>query len=267
MTSVPLVSALPAATDGRPPLLFVHGAWHGAWCWQRHFFPYFRERGWGCHALDLRGHGERRGEGSLRWHRIDDYVDDVAAAAAQLDGPPIVVGHSMGGFVVQRYLERSDPVHAAVLLAPAPASGVLRTTLSIARRHPWRFVKTNATMSLFPLVDGDALAREHFFGTELPDDEVRGYRRQLGDESYRAFLDMLLFVRPKAVTRVPVHVVGAADDTVFTVDEVTSHGGTLRGRGCGHRRPSARRHARYALARRRRCGGQLARRPRSSLTN
>ena len=29
-----LHSALPAEPDGRPPVLLVHGAYHGAWCWE-----------------------------------------------------------------------------------------------------------------------------------------------------------------------------------------------------------------------------------------
>jgi pimeloyl-ACP methyl ester carboxylesterase len=29
-----LVEHRPAADDGRPPLLFVHGLGHGAWCWE-----------------------------------------------------------------------------------------------------------------------------------------------------------------------------------------------------------------------------------------
>ena len=27
------------------PLLFVHGAWHAAWCWDEHFLSYFADRG------------------------------------------------------------------------------------------------------------------------------------------------------------------------------------------------------------------------------
>jgi hypothetical protein len=27
------------------PLLFVHGSWHGAWCWDEHFLDYLRRQG------------------------------------------------------------------------------------------------------------------------------------------------------------------------------------------------------------------------------
>lgn len=73
-----IISKIPE-TENRPaPLLFVHGAWHGAWCWEKYFLPYFASHGYTAHALSLRGHGGSPGEEHLRWTRIGDYVDDVA---------------------------------------------------------------------------------------------------------------------------------------------------------------------------------------------
>jgi pimeloyl-ACP methyl ester carboxylesterase len=39
------------------PLLFVHGGWHAAWCWDEHFLDFFAERGFHAVAVSLRGHG------------------------------------------------------------------------------------------------------------------------------------------------------------------------------------------------------------------
>lgn len=47
------------------PLLFIHGAWHGAWCWEK-FLSYFAEHGYESHALSLRGHGNSEGRGGIR---------------------------------------------------------------------------------------------------------------------------------------------------------------------------------------------------------
>lgn len=41
----------------RPPVVLVHGAWHGAWCWEKNFLDYFPARGWETHAFSFRGHG------------------------------------------------------------------------------------------------------------------------------------------------------------------------------------------------------------------
>jgi pimeloyl-ACP methyl ester carboxylesterase len=51
----------------------------------------------------LRGHGASEGRDRIRWHSIADYVSDVAQVAGQLSRSPVVIGHSMGGFTVQKY--------------------------------------------------------------------------------------------------------------------------------------------------------------------
>ena len=39
------VAGLAASASTRPPLVFVHGSYHAAWCFAEHFMPYFAERG------------------------------------------------------------------------------------------------------------------------------------------------------------------------------------------------------------------------------
>jgi pimeloyl-ACP methyl ester carboxylesterase len=213
-----VISRLPEQPNSAPPLLFVHGAWHGAWCWAEFFLPYFAGLGYACHALSLRGHGAS--PGGLRFASLAGYVADMADIAATLPAPPIVIGHSMGGAVIQKYLE-TRPAPCAVLLASMPPAGVLATTLRIAAHHPVRFLAANLTMSLYGLVNTPALAREMFFSASMPDDQVRKYAALLRDESYRAFLDMLAFNLPSPhKVNTPVLVLGGAEDTIFHPDEV-----------------------------------------------
>ena len=40
-----------------PPILFVHGMWHGGWCWEKFFVPFFRDGGFDARAMNLRKHG------------------------------------------------------------------------------------------------------------------------------------------------------------------------------------------------------------------
>ncbi|MCK7510983.1 MAG: lysophospholipase [Desulfobacterales bacterium] len=89
------------------PILFIHGAWHGAWCWEEYFLPYFASKGYDAYALSLRGHGNSEGREGLRWWSISDYVDDVSQIVGQIHKIPILVGHSMGGLIVQKYLQSS----------------------------------------------------------------------------------------------------------------------------------------------------------------
>lgn len=213
-------SRSPTSNPQPTTLLFVHGAWHGAWCWEEHFLDYFATRGYPTSALDLRGHGRSDGRERLRWHRIADYVEDVKRVADELPSPPILIGHSMGGAVVQKYLEQ-HAAPGAVLLASVPAAGVLRATLRYAQRHPIAFLKGNLTLSLYPFVASAALARDAFFSESMPAELVQNYFARIQDESYLAFLDMMLFnlPRPERVG-VPMLVLGAANDALFLPSEI-----------------------------------------------
>ena len=202
------------------PLLFVHGAWHAAWCWEEFFLDHFPGLGYEVAALSLRGHGGSASDRSLRRHRIADYVADVAAVAAELPAPPVVIGHSMGGYVVQHYLAR-HPAAAGVLLASAPPGGVWRTTLRTLVRHPLRFLWANLSLSLYPLVNTPALARELFYSESVAEADVQRWAARLGDESFLAFLDMLLLDRPDpGAVQVPLRVLGGERDAVFHAPEV-----------------------------------------------
>ncbi len=211
---------LPDANSHATPLLFVHGAWHSSWCWAEHFLPYFAAHGYTSYTLDLRGHGKSDGVKQLRWVSISNYVADVEQAVRQLERPPVLIGHSMGGLVVQKYLEK-HAVPAAVLLASVPPTGALRTTLRIAVTHPLEFVKANATMKLYPIVGTPQLTREAFFSANMPDEQVQTYFARMQNESYRAFLDMIVFSLPRpARVKSPVLVLGGEKDTIFNRKEV-----------------------------------------------
>ncbi len=201
------------------PLLFVHGAWHGAWCWEN-FLPYFAAHGYPSYAVSLRGHGASEGRERLRWTRVHEYVDDVAEVVSNLPQPPILIGHSLGGLVVQKYLEKKSAT-TAVLLAPVPIHGVLPITLRVVRRHPLAFIRTNLTLSLYPLIGTPEMARELFFSSGTDSETLGKNYARMQDESYLTFLDMLAFAlpRPQRVTT-PVLILGAANDAIFSPAEL-----------------------------------------------
>ena len=209
-----LISRHPPTPAQATPLLFVHGAFHGAWCWDEHVLEFFAQHGFAAHALSLRGHGASAGRRRLRWSRLAEYVADVAQVARSLPHPPVVIGHSMGGAVVQHYLG-CHAAPAGVLLASVPPAGALPVALRLARRHPLQFAKANLTLSLLPLVATPDLAHEAFFSARMPIEQVLRYARRLQDESYCAFLDLLGLdlPRPQRVTA-PLLVLGAAEDTM-----------------------------------------------------
>ena len=144
------------------PILFIHGMWHAAWCWAEYFLPYFSQHGYAAYAISIRGHGSSEGKKKLRWSSLDDYISDVSHVINQMEEPPIPVGHSMGGMIIQKYLEKNK-TPAAVLLASTPPKGVLATTARTFIRHPLPVIKSSLTLSMSPIVSTPELVQEAFF--------------------------------------------------------------------------------------------------------
>jgi pimeloyl-ACP methyl ester carboxylesterase len=196
-------------------ILLVHGAWNGPWSWDQ-FAAHLVERGHDVRAAQLRGHDQAPGR---IWHRVHHYVEDVRRAAAEFPEPPVVVGHSMGGLVVQRYLEQ-NPARSAVLMATVPIRGTLPAVARLAARYPIPTLRVNLLWSLRPFIATRALVRGLHFTAETPSEVVERFGARLQDESYFAFIDtMFVRARPPRV-RVPVLVLGAELDGVFTPAEM-----------------------------------------------
>ncbi len=187
-------------------ILFVHGAGHAAWCWREHFTGWFEARGYTVAAPDLPHHGDLDRRGIL-FSPLRAYVDAIAKAAAGLDRPLTIVGHSLGGFVVQKYLEHAE-ANLAVLIASIPPTGAFAFGRRVATRHPVMFLKAMVTGKG---TDAPERTRELFFTPDTPADVVDNCHRRLQPESLRALMDMMTGLRPERVTT-PVVVIGAEGD-------------------------------------------------------
>ncbi|MBI3991842.1 MAG: alpha/beta hydrolase [Candidatus Lambdaproteobacteria bacterium] len=164
-----------SAARSRPPLLLIHGASHGAWCWEL----WMRELpglGWHSHALSLRGHAGSTPfpGGVLLQLTLGDYLDDVCRVLAHVGRPCVLIGHSMGGLIAQAtaaWLAQSgQPAAALVLLAsaePAPARNLFAEPLPLERPFPpsKEFAAQRYFHDVEPAVLADALAR---LGPESP---------------------------------------------------------------------------------------------------
>jgi len=201
-----VLSRQPVVDDGRPPLLFVHGLGHGAWCWEK-WLDAAAAAGWPATAVSLRGHGSSAG--SLRTASLRHYVDDVVATAQALPRPVVLVGHSMGGLVVQRALARYA-ARAAVLVAPVPAHPAVASLAAIARRHPLDALRIVAGGSL-PL-------RPDYLFHELPDAEAQVHSDRCGGESAVVQYQLLMH-RPSRppLGAPPVLVLATPDDRLVPI--------------------------------------------------
>jgi pimeloyl-ACP methyl ester carboxylesterase len=212
-----VVSRQPDGGSRYPPLLFVHGAYVGAWCWAEHFLPWFARQGYAAHAVSLRGHGGSPGRETLHEASLDDYVEDVALAARELGTAPVLVGHSMGAIVAQRAARRCA-ARAMVLVAPVPPHGLGGSMLSLAMRDPPLLFALN-TMQ-FGAADVSSLRRlrDYLFSASLTEAEVMRYLRRTQQESQRALIDLAWpqYFWIASSVGVPTLVLGAEQDAFFT---------------------------------------------------
>ena len=194
MTAVPRLeirSRLPAKDAGRPPLLFVHGGYCDAWCWEPYFLPWFAAKGYAAHALSLRGHGRSAGGETLFMASLADYEADVEHAIATLGTQPILIGHSMGAAIVELIVAKR-PVRGAALLAPIPPAGLMSVATRLARDHPdYMMQMSGLDPSRLSAAVLEAL-RPFYFGADVDPAIMAQAARHLNGESPRALFDLSL---------------------------------------------------------------------------
>jgi len=102
--------------------ILVHGAYHGAWCWQP-VIERLQAMGQSAHAPNLPGHGQI--DTWIGDQNMTNYVEAVVSAIDNADQPIDLVGHSMAGAVVAAAAEkRPDALKKLIFLsAYIPANG------------------------------------------------------------------------------------------------------------------------------------------------
>ena len=183
--------------------------------WTDNFLPWFARRGYVSCSLSLRGHGGSPSDKELNYLSIADYVEDVKTCVAALVEhgfpEPVLIGHSMGGFVAQKYLEH-DFAPAAVLLCAVPPQGLLLSQLHLMTSRPDLLAELNRIIG-----GGDvslAAVRDMLFAQPVDTALLKRFRANMQIESQRAIWDMSLFNLPLLPRwqRPPLLVLGAEED-------------------------------------------------------
>jgi pimeloyl-ACP methyl ester carboxylesterase len=112
--------------SARPPVLMLHGAFCGGWAFDTFRVP-FEAAGFAVHAPTLRHHEPAASLKRLASTSLTDYTGDLLRVIDELDEPPVLVGHSLGGLLAQM-IAAQRAVRAAVLIAPCAPWGVMPTT-------------------------------------------------------------------------------------------------------------------------------------------
>ncbi len=211
---IELLSATPLKQSKHPPLLFVHGAFAHAAMWGEYYLDFFAQAGFEAHAVSLRGHGRSAGRDQIDAFGIRDYVDDLIQVVEDLGTMPVLLGHSMGGFVVQKFLEQ-HVAPAAVLMSSVPPQGLLVASFHLALSSPMLFMDFNKLVS-----GGDVsleATRAALFVEDVDDEVLKRHVALMNQESQRAVWDMSMFnlISMSAVQRTPLLVIGTEQDRLI----------------------------------------------------
>lgn len=211
------------------PILFVHGILSAAWIWDVHFLGWFAEHGYQAYALSLRGHGNSPADKPINRLGLSDFVEDLRQAVQhiqqQTGKEPVLVGHSMGGMVVQRYLsEYRAP--AAILACSVPPQGMMPVSMISTWTNPLLAMKMARIYSQPEQTDLQ-FARDVLFYHPVSDADLQVWFQNASPESIRLLWDMnvnLPFVSQIKLT--PLAVLGARHDRLVPASVVHWTAGT-----------------------------------------
>ena len=121
-------------------ILFIHGMYMTPTVWDK-WQSWFQNHGyntyapaWPHHALSVAEQNEKHPDTELAQLTLDDVITHYEDLIQDLDEPPLIIGHSMGGLIAQKLLEKGITA-GAVALNSAPPKGVLSFKFSFIKAN------------------------------------------------------------------------------------------------------------------------------------
>ena len=106
----------------RKAIIFIHGANHGAWCWNMHFMKFFYLKGFDVYSLNLYNRGM---SSYIEKICLDDFVKQVEEFIKNINKKILIISHSVGTAIVQKcIIERNIKCAKCVLIAPVAPWGM-----------------------------------------------------------------------------------------------------------------------------------------------
>jgi hypothetical protein len=183
-------------------LYFLHGL-NGSSAEWHPFIKYFTREGYKCIAVELQ-------EGmNLRKIHFKDYVDKVVDLVHPDD---ILIGHSMGGLIVQKVAELTL-IKAGVCICPSPPKGIEMNAVSFLsqiRYLPFIIARV-------PFLPSFSLAQNHFLN-DIPLKEAQRRYRQLRKQSAIVTYEVLKARIPVDETKVdcPLFFIARNNDLIVS---------------------------------------------------
>ena len=155
-------------------IVLIHGMFMNTLCWEK-WIPYYQAKGykvlapaWPRRDKSVEELRKNHPDPELPKLKLNNVVEHIASFIQGLDEKPAIIGHSMGGLVVQLLLQR-DLAVAGVAIDPAPPAGVFTTAFSFLRAN---FPAINPFLLNQPVVMSFEQFQYAFVNT-LPLDEQR----------------------------------------------------------------------------------------------
>ncbi len=207
VNGITVEACIPEAELDVHPLLFVHGSSCGSWLWEN-FMNYFAARGWSCYALNLRGHHLSKQVADWSAVGVDAYLEDVDTIVTWIGRDHVLIGHSMGGILVQKYAEVKNPAKL-ILLHPVPPFSITKqidfNAFLQKGREQGRIMRDGRVIS-----DSDPQKLIGYMfdpGNVAPDTLLRVHQA-MGEESARALQEMQRVGVDARKINCPVYVLG-----------------------------------------------------------
>ncbi|XP_020251828.1 uncharacterized protein LOC109829129 isoform X2 [Asparagus officinalis] len=215
-----------------PPLVFVHGSFHAAWCWAEHWMPFFSGYGYDCYAVSLLGQGESDSPSGSAAGTLQMHASDIADfIRKEVNLPPVLIGHSFGGLIVQSYLSNRYSSHrssssGAVLVCSVPPSGNSGLVWRYLLTKPVVAIKVTLSLAAKAFANSLSLCKETFFSSKMDDRLVQRYQELMRESSKLPLFDLKMLNASLPVASIPknsveVLVIGASND--FIVDKEGLH--------------------------------------------
>lgn len=207
-------------------IVFIHGVWVTPMCWEQ-FVQFFEAHGYTTEAppwpykdksvAEQQQHPDPR----LATLSIQNIVDHYAAIISAMKEPPIIMGHSLGGLIVQMLLDRGLG-SAGVALASAPPKGVFALYPNVLKR----FRSVLCTPFLWKRLVRFRFKDFSYVSDQVltPDLKKKAYARYVVPDSGRVFWDMLTapfthrtYVNFKNNNRSPLLMIAGENDRIVPI--------------------------------------------------
>ena len=187
--------------------LLIHGAFRGAWLWER-LMPLLMKGAGNPIAIDLPGHGDRSAD--RKSITMSSYIDDVLHFIRTENLQDIVlVGHSMSGIIISKVAEEMPEriKHLVYLAAAVPKDNDALIDLLTKERQALLRRQQDRVHELFGSIEE---LRPNYF-TDLQGDEQTYFLRQLTPQPLAVFFERIRFKKFPDVPIPKTYILGLKD--------------------------------------------------------